>query len=414
MFPAFSVALSALQADSSAIDVVGNDLANLNTTGYKATNVQFEDLMAQSMGVGQSGAQVGMGVGQISTESEFTQGTLTSTGGATDAAIQGNGFFVVQNSANQTLYTRDGSFQVNASGTLTTATGEAVQGWSAVGGVVNPTGPTGNLTLPQGTLIPATATTSMGITANLDSTTAVGSSFSAPIQVYDSQGTPHTLTVDFTNNGGNSWGYSVSIPPTDLTSGNTRPDHHRNTDIRLQWEPDFSGGCEQPDSAAGYGARRWRSGPEYQLEPLQPLRPSTLTQYNQASGVGGDTQNGFAAGQLNNVALQNGGLLVASYSNGQSMTVGQVALASIPNPDSLTSVGNNELQASSSTGAITTGAAGSGGLGQIVAGSLEGSTVDIASEFTRMLSYENSYQAASRVITTSDQLLQDTINLIHP
>src|SRR5580698_5375699 len=100
MFPAFSVALSALQADSTAIDVVGNDLANLNTTGYKATDVQFEDLMSQSMGIGQNTA-VGMGVGQVGTVSEYTQGTLTATGGATDAAIQGNGFFIVQNSAKQ-------------------------------------------------------------------------------------------------------------------------------------------------------------------------------------------------------------------------------------------------------------------------------------------------------------------------
>jgi flagellar hook protein FlgE len=414
MFPAFSVALSALQADSTAIDVVGNDLANLNTTGYKATDVQFEDLMSQSMGIGQNTA-VGMGVAQVGTVSEYTQGTLTSTGGATDAAIQGNGFFVVQNSANQTLYTRDGSFQVNSSGTLTTATGENVQGWSAVNGVVNPNGPTGNLTLPLGTLIPATATTSMGLTVNLDNTTATGTSFSAPVQVFDSQGTSHTLTVDFTANGDNSWSYSVSVPPGDLTSGSTTPlatgtltfDSNGNLstpsaanspiDIKI---PGLADGAADMDVSWNLYNSAGTS--------------STITQYNQASGEGSATQNGYAAGQITNVSLQNGGLMVATYSNGQTSTVGQLALASIPNPQSLTSVGNNNLQATASTGTISTGAAGSGGLGSIVAGSLEGSTVDIASEFTRMLSYENSYQAASRVITTSDQLLQDTINLVHP
>jgi flagellar hook protein FlgE len=414
MFPAFSTALSALQADSTAIDVVGNDLANLNTTGYKATSAQFEDLMSQSMGVAQSGAQVGMGVGQVGTATEYTQGTLTATGGATDAGIQGNGFFVVQNSANQTLYTRDGSFQVNGSGTLTTATGENVQGWPAVNGVVNPNGPTSNLTLPLGTLIPATQTTSMGLTVNLNSTTASGASFSAPVQVYDSEGTKHTITVDFTNTGANSWSYSVSVPPADLSSGSTTPLATGTLSF------DSNGNLTSPLPAAspvaisipGLADGAADMNVNWNLYNAAGTS-SPLTQYNQASGVGGTTQDGFGAGQITSVALQNGGLMVATYSNGQQSTVGQVALASIPNPQSLTSVGDNNLQASVNTGAISTGAAGSGGLGTIVAGSLESSTVDIASEFTHMLSYENSYQAASRVITTADQLLQDTINLVH-
>jgi flagellar hook protein FlgE len=130
--------------------------------------------------------------------------------------------------------------------------------------------------------------------------------------------------------------------------------------------------------------------------------------------VGNTTQNGFAAGQITNVSLQNGGLMVANYSNGQQSTVGQLALASIPNPETLLSVGDNNLQASAATGTISVGAANTGGLGQIVAGSLESSTVDIASEFTKLLTYERSYQAASRVITSADTMLQDTMNLIHP
>jgi flagellar hook protein FlgE len=413
MFPAFSVALSALQADSAAIDVVGNDLANLNTTGYKATDVQFEDLMSQSMGVAQSGAQVGMGVGQVGTVSEYTQGTLTTTGGATDAAIQGNGFFVVQNSSNQTLYTRDGSFQVNSSGTLTTATGETVQGWPAVNGVVNPNGPTGNLTLPLGTLTAATPTTSMGLTVNLNSTTATGDSFSAPIQVYDSQGDPHTLTVQFTNNGANSWSYSVSVPPGDLTSGSTAPLATGTMTFDSNGNLTSPAATDGPIDIKVPGLADGAADMDVSWNLYNSAGTSTMTQYDQASGEGAATQNGFAAGQISTVALQNGGQLVATYSNGQSSVVGQVALASIPNPQSLQSVGDNNLQATPSSGTITTGAAGSGGLGQIVAGSLESSTVDIASEFTRMLSYENSYQAASRVITTSDQLLQDTINLVH-
>lgn len=414
MFPAYSIALSALQADSTAIDVVGNDLANLNTTGYKATDLEFEDLMTQSMGTAQSSAQIGMGVGPVGTVSNYIQGTLTTTNGATDAAIQGNGFFVVQNAQNQTLYTRDGSFQVNAAGTLVTATGEIVQGWSAVNGTVNPNGPVGNLTLPLGTTIPASATTTMGLTVNLDSTSTTGTSFSAPIQVFDSQGASHTLTATFTQTSANNWGYTVTIPAADLTKGG------KTTLATGTMTFGANGTLTSPLASAGpvaisvNGLADGAANLNISWNLFNGAGTSMITQYDEASGVGNTTQNGFAAGQITNVSLQNGGLMVANYSNGQQSTVGQLALASIPNPETLLSVGDNNLQASAATGTISVGAANTSGLGQIVAGSLESSTVDIASEFTKLLTFERSYQAASRVITSADTMLQDTMNLIHP
>jgi flagellar hook protein FlgE len=414
MFPAYSIALSALQADSTAIDVVGNDLANLNTTGYKATDLNFEDLMAQNMGTAQTIAQVGMGVGPVGTVSNYTQGTLATTNGATDAAIQGNGFFVVQNAENQTLYTRDGSFQVNAAGTLVTATGETVQGWPAVNGSVNPNGPVGNLTLPLGTTIPASATSTMGLTMNLDSTTATGGTFSAPIQVYDSQGTAHTLTVNFTETSANNWSYTVTIPAADLAKGGKTTLTTGTMTFGADGTLTSPAPTDKPTTIAVPGLADGASDLSITWNLFNSDGSSMITQYDEASGVGNSTQNGFAAGQITNISLQNGGLMVASYSNGQQSTVGQVAMASIPNPETLTSVGDNNLQASAATGTISVGAANSGGLGQIVAGSLESSTVDIASEFTSLLTYERSYQAASRVITSADTMLQDTMNLIHP
>src|ERR1035441_3413473 len=143
MSTAFSTSLSALNADSTAIDVVGNNLANLNTSGFKASTVDFSDLMAQQLGAGSGHGQVGMGVGQVSAVQNFAQGSVNATGGALDAAIQGNGFFVVKDSSNNQLYTRDGSFQLDANGNLLTATGENVQGWTAVNGVVNTNGAAG-------------------------------------------------------------------------------------------------------------------------------------------------------------------------------------------------------------------------------------------------------------------------------
>jgi len=410
MSSAFSIALSALSADSTAIDVVGNNLANLNTTGYKDTSVQFEDLMAQNLGVGQNSAQIGMGVGPVGTSVNYAQGTVATTSGPTDAAIQGDGFFVVQNSANQTLYTRDGSFQVNSAGNIVTATGENVQGWTAVNGTVNPNGPVGNLTVPLGTTVPAVATSNMGVTVNLDAQSATGTTFSAPIQVYDSLGGSHTLSVTFTQTAANAWSYTVSIPAADLAKGGAAKG---TGDLTF----DTSGNLTSPTTAQAISVTGLADGAadmNISWNLYNTDGTGQITQYAETSGVGGTTQDGLAAGQITNVSLQNGGILMANYSNGQQTTVGQLALASIPNPTSLTSVGNNNLQASVYTGAISVGAANTGGRGQIVAGALESSTVDMATEFTKLLTYERGYQAASRVITTSDTLLQDAMGLVHP
>jgi len=417
MSSAFSIALSALSADTTAISVVGNNLANLNTTGYKDVSLDFHNLMAQSIGTSSTPAQVGMGLGQVGTSTSYVQGTLTTTSGPTDAAIQGEGFFVVQNSANQTLYTRDGSFQVDATGNLVTATGENVQGWTATNGVVNPNGAVGNLSIPLGSTVPAVATTTMSVNVNLNSqvaTTDPGASFSAPVQVYDSQGSTHTLTINFTKTGDNAWSYKVTIPAGDLSTGGS-------TSLATGTMTfDSSGNLKTPAAAADpqsikiTGLADGAADMNIGWNLFGTGGASNITQYAEASSVGAAKQDGAAAGSISNVSLQNGGLLVASYTNGQQLTVGQIALATIPNPESLNSVGNNELQASASTGTITVGAANSGGRGQIVAGSLESSNVDMATEFTKLLTYQRSYQAASRVITTSDQMLQDTENLIHP
>ena len=411
MSSAFSIALSALTANSTAIDVVGSNLANLNTTGYKQTDVDFETLMAQTMGVGQNSAQIGMGVGSVNTATEYTQGTIQTTNGPMDAAIQGDGFYVVQNSANQTLYTRDGSFQVNAAGDIVTATGENVQGWAAVNGTVNPNGAVGNLVVPLGSTVQAVATTNMGVTVNLNAQAATGATFSAPIQVYDSLGAKHTLSVNFTETGANAWSFAVTIPAADLTTGGT-------TSVATGTLAfDANGNLTSPTTAQAVNVTGLVDGAaalSINWNMTTSAGAPMITQYAEASSVGSTTQDGAAAGQITDVSLQNGGMLVANYSNGQQTTIGQLALASIPNPESLSSAGNNNLQATVSTGAISVGAANTSGRGQIVAGALESSTVDMAAQFTKLLTYERGYQAASRVITTSDQLLQDAMSLVHP
>ena len=412
MISSFSTALSGLEADSGAIDVIGNDLANINTTGYKANEIEFSELIGQQLGGGSG--QVGLGVSPVSTFANYSQGTLNNTGGATDAAIQGGGFFVVQGPNNQTDYTRDGSFQINANGELATAAGDAVQGWSSIGGAVNPNGPIGNITVPLGSSVPASATTTMSMSVNLNAqATGANATFSAPIQVYDSLGESHTLTATYTNTGANTWTYALTIPAADLTAGGTTT----VASGTMTFGPD--GNLTSPAVAADpqvvnvKGLADGASDMAINWNLYNPTTGnSTITQLAESSGVGSTTQNGYAAGQISNVSLQNGGLLVASYSNGQTTTIGQLALASIANPDTLNVAGNNYLQASAMTATPSVGTAGSGARGQIIAGALESSTVDIAQEFTSLLTFERSYQANSRVITVSDQLMQDTVGLI--
>jgi flagellar hook protein FlgE len=424
MDSAFSAALSGLNANNQAINVVGNDLANLNTTGYKANQVEFSDLVSQQLGANTSSGQVGLGVGQINAVRVFSQGALQNTGGATDVAIQGNGFFEVKNSNGQTLYTRDGSFQVNANGQLVTATGDTVQGWTAVSGVLNPNGATGNISLPVQGTVAATATTSVNLSMNLDSrvaTTDAGATFAVPFQVYDSQGNPHTLTATFKKQGPNTWQEDVSIPSSDLQGGGTGSTALQSATLTFDSNGKLLTAVSNSNIPLAQGLDITLPSPlangsanlNINLSLLDSNGNSTITQFAESSGLNSTTQNGFAAGQISSVSLQEGGKLVVSYSNGQVVTAAQLALATVSNPESLQAVGNNEYQAAAMTATPAVGAANTGNRGDVVAGALEASTVDIAQEFTGLLTFERSYQADSRVITTSDQILQDTVNLIH-
>lgn len=417
MFTAFSTALSALSADSTAIDVVGNNLANLNTPGYKSSEVQFHDLISQWMGGGFTTGQIGLGVGQIGTSRNFTQGAIQTTNGPTDAAIEGNGFFVVKDQNNQTLYTRAGNFQLDTSGNLVTATGEFVQGWSAVNGVVNPNSAVGNITVPLGAVIPATASTTMSVNMNLDSrvaTTDPGATVTAPIQVVDAEGASHTLTVTFTKTDVGKWSYAVTIPAADLKTGGATKLASGTLTFDGNGNLTSPAATDAPVNIKIPGLANGASDMSVNWSLFDSSGNSDITQLAQSSGVSGTTQNGFAAGQITGVSMQNAGAIVATYSNGQKSTIGQIALASILNPQSLLAVGNNNLQASASTAPPAVGAANSGGRGQIDGGALESSTADMATEFANLLTFERGYQAASRVITTSDNLLQETVNLIHP
>ncbi|MGA2273745.1 MAG: flagellar hook protein FlgE [Bryobacteraceae bacterium] len=424
MSTSFSTALSALNADSTAIDVVGNDLANLNTPGYKATELCFSDLVTQSLGAGLGVTQVGFGVAQPITEAQYSQqGAIQTSGGLLDAAIQGNGFFVVQDSSGNTLYTRAGDFQTDASGNLTTATGDYVQGWTTIDpttGQVDTNGPIGNIVVPVGTLKPPVATTQITASLNLNASSAADatSDFSMPITVYDSLGNSHVLTLDFQNTGGNTWSYQATVPGADVSGGTAgTPFDISGASGTLSF--DSNGDLTSPATGSPItftipGLADGAADMNISWNPYNSDGSSAITQFGQPSASSSSSQNGSAAVQLEQVGMGNGGQILAEYTDGSQVVVGQVAMASIRNPDTLVASGNNNLQLSSLTANPAIGMPGTGGRGTIVGGSTEASTVDIASEFTSLIVYQQAYEANAHVVTTADQLSQDTINLIQP
>ena len=421
MFTSFSTALSALNATSTAIDVVGNNLANMNTPGFKTSEVVFRDLVTQSLGAGLGETQVGFGTGQPLTVREFSQGAIQTSSGLLDAAIQGDGFFVTQSKQGATLYTRAGNFQVDSSGNLLTDTGNMVQGWTtldATTGAVDTNGPIGNIVVPTGGLQAPVATSSLTVDLNLNASAAADatSDFSTPVTVYDSLGNSHVLTIDFTKTGTNAWNYQVSIPGDDVTGGTAgTPYDIPNASGSLTF--DSTGKLTSPaaGSPIAISVTGFTDGAADMNVSWDPYNKGVgrITQFGQPSASSASTQNGSAAAQLVHVGLSDGGTIVAQYSNGVQTVVGQVALASIRNPSTLIAAGNNSFQLSALTANPSVGTPGTGGRGSIVGGAVEASTVDIASEFTNLIVYQRGYEANAHVVTTADQLSQDTINLIH-
>lgn len=221
MSSAFSIALSSLQAQSEAINTAGHNLANINTTGFKGSDVDFRDLVAASTVSGQS---FGMGVSQIVNQQNFSQGAITGTTSPWAAAIQGDGFFALKNGENQSLYTRDGDFTVSANGALQTLTGESVQGWVSTNGTMNTGVAPTNIVLPTGQTTAPVPTSNLSFSANLNAagtSTAGTDTYSVPATVTDSLGNSHMLTITFTKSSAasNSWNYDVTIPGGDLTGG---------------------------------------------------------------------------------------------------------------------------------------------------------------------------------------------------
>jgi flagellar hook protein FlgE len=412
----FANALSGLTANSNAIGAVSGNLANLNTFGYKNNGVSFNDLVNSSLSGAQSSTVIGGSV-VSQTSRNFSQGSIATTNQPYDAAVNGNGFFVLSTPKGQQVFTRGGDFKLDSQGHLITQNGDLVQGWNQINGTVNTTGPIASIVVPTAGIQQSIPTSNFSVTANLNSSAGVGSTdgtFTSPMQVYDSQGNPHQLTVTYTKTATNSWDYTITIPSVDIAGGTgTTTTVATGT---LQFGP--NGVLTSPDITTGQipvpitgladGAADMNLTWNLYDSSANPL----ISQFDQQSANLASTQDGAAAGQLTSVNIGPGGSIMASYSNGNTVQIGQLALASVLNPDSLQDLGNNTFGVTTMTATPSIGTPGTGSRGQITGEALESSNVDIATEFTNMLTYERGYQANSKSLTTEDELIQTTVNLI--
>ncbi len=417
----FAIPLSGLNAAQSQLESVSNNLANMNTVGYKDETVNFADLFSQAYSVTTNGSgdplQTGSGVRVASIDRNFTEGSLNETGTDSNMAISGNGFFVTQSVSGEQQYTRAGDFTTNKAGQLTTPSGDLVMGFPVQNGVVNTSGLLGPINVGAQTS-PAQATQNFSITANLSSATAVGGS-PAPttLAVYDSLGNSHTLTVAYTKTGTNSWSYSVSIPSSDLTAGATGTTQLAtgNLNFDTSGKLDISGGkniaIAGPPAGSSFLDGAASLNMNWNLTDSSGNPTVTQTALS-TSAAAATNQDGFASGTLSQYTVEADGTVEGTFTSGKTLPLGQVAVANFANVEGLTNMGNNNYEISPASGQAAIGTAQTGGRGSIVGGSVEQSNVDISTEFSKLIVAQQAYSANAKSITAFNQVSQATIAMI--
>ena len=407
--PNFSIALTGLQADSVALNTIGNNLANLNTTAFKEQSTTFEDLFYQNIGSNGSkdSLQVGVGTKVSGTTSNFSQGSLVTDNTATDIGLNGNGFFLVQQGGQQ-LLTRAGNFQLDASGNLITQSGENVLGYGATGGKVNLSGALSGIQLPLGATEPAQATQNISLQTSLDASAATGTQVTAPIALFDSLGVNHAATVSYTKTSPTTWDYSVTLPSGDATGTPV------NSTGTLTF--DASGKLVTPAAnVAGVTFPGMADGAKdlaFNFNLYNAAGAAQVTQTAGASNTSTTSQDGFAAGTYQSFTVDHDGVVSAEFSNGQTTNVGQIAVATVQNVDGLTRAGSNDYATTDASGLISVGQATAGGRAALEGESLEQSNVDISSEVSNVIVAQRAFEANSKAVTTFDTVTQDAIAMV--
>lgn len=407
---------SGLAANSMALDVVGNNLANLNTTGYKNQRVLFQDQVYQMINLGSSGdganlggtnaSQIGYGVGVGSVGTQFQQGAINPTGRPLDVAIQGGGFFTLRGTSGH-VFSRAGSFGVDANGYLVDpSTGAKVQRFGIVGeggGSLPAFQVPGDndIRIPFGAGAVGTATANVRYQGNLNRDMAVGESVTTGIQIFDSQSGPQTLALTFTKTGVNTYqasgsiaGATVAIPATPITF-------------------DGNGMLVSPGSLAmNITGIPGANAQTVNLLLGTPGQADGISQFGGASTLTAVTQDGNGAGALTQVSIDASGIVQGSFTNGRVIPLAQLAIAAFNNEGGLIREGDNYFVTGPGSGEALLGPAGGGGRGAIQGSALEGSSVDVAIEFSRMILAQRGFQINSRTISVANDTLQELANVV--
>ncbi len=419
---------SGLRSHSEAIGVTGDNIANVNTVGFKGSRAVFQDILGRSIAGGNAPPQAGAGSRLAHVQQMWSQGALVTTEVQTDLSITGNGFFVVEGNSggmNGRFYTRAGQFHLDDSGTLVNADNLHLQGYQAdeTGQI---SGTLGDLIVGGGGTIPATVTTSAALSANLDSNAVVPaawdatdptgtSNFSTSVTVYDSLGAGHELTVYFRNQGANAWEWHAMVDGGELVGG-TAGTPTEGADGTLTFTSNGELDTETVNAsswsfvnATGAQAIAFDFGTSITTDTGTGL--DGTTQFASPSTVNEISQDGFAAGSVSAFTIADDGVITGVFSNGQRRTLGQVAVSNFASVDGLARAGNNLWLETGESGQALIGAAESGGRGAVTSGALEQSNVDLGREFVNLISYQRGFQANTRVITTADEMYSDLVAL---
>ena len=404
-----------LNVNSTSMTVLGDNIANVNTTAFKSNRSSFANILASSLG-GSVTSDVGRGVQFQGTTPMWTQGTIENTNNPTDMAINGSGFFVLQDGDGANFYSRAGEFHFDRNGNLVSLGGLYVQGYEVTG--TNPDGslllgPLSNINVPGGSASPPSATSTVSADVNLDADAATGSTYQTTLTIYDSLGSAIPMTIAFTKAAlSNEWTFDVLLPAGTTTNGNGPPDVLIN-DNTLSFNSSgvLQGGIDRTIDISSLSNLASPLHIDWGLFDATGASNGDLTQYASPSSTSFQSQDGYPSGTLRTVDVNEFGVVTGSYSNGQLTPLFQLTMADFPSYYGLTKMGKNLYVESLESGPALFGTPQSGRLGSISTSSIEMSNVDLAQEFVKMITTQRAFQANSRVITTSDEILNELINL---
>ena len=404
MGSALWIAVTGLNATSRQLDVIGNNVTNANTMGYKAGKTYFANMLSQNLMTGTSAgiAQIGQGVMIADITTQFNQGAMETTGSALDMAIDGEGFFMVEDSENSRYYTRAGAFRVDEDGYVIDTNGYRIQGYDYFSATPNAVG---DINVRNAHSEPAT-TTEFQTGMNLNADTETDGTFVSALTVYDSLGAQHSLSITFTKNAAvGTWDFEADLDGDLATAQSASQlvfDADGNlvgaADVTLTFATPLANGA---DIGTG-GVLNW---------DIAGNTSEAVTGYASNSVVRNIYADGYPAGFLRSVSIEKDGTVSGFFTNAQTVALGQVLLASFANPWELDKMGSNLFGESLLSGQAVVNAPGTAGLGDLISHSLEQSNTDLSTEFVNMITAQRAYQACTKIISTTDQMLESLMSV---